>query len=423
MKKQNKKKIINDPVHGFISIQSELIFDLIEHPWLQRLRRIRQLGMTYLVYPGANHNRFQHVLGAMHLITEAIKILKTKGIKITNEEAEATQIAILLHDLGHGPFSHTLEKFFVQDLNHEEISLLFMSELNKQFDGKLTMAIQVFQNEYHKKFLHQLVSSQLDMDRIDYLCRDSFFTGVSEGVIGSDRIIKMLNVVEDQIVIEAKGIYSVEKFLIARRLMYWQVYLHKTVISIDQSLHQLLRRARYLLSTGYELQMSPILKFFLQNDIRNCDDLLADSQFRHSTVLELFARLDDQHIYYSISEWTFEQDRIMNFLANTLYNRKLFRIQIFPDYSFFNQDKIEQIKHSIRDVMGFDADEITYIFTSDIVSNKAYDSSKDNNINILMPDNSIIDIAKASDISNVSVLSNTVRKYFICYPKVFSIIP
>src|SRR5437868_6382764 len=273
MQRAKKSKIINDPIYGFVTLPGDLIADLINHPYFQRLRRIKQLGMTNLVYPGALHTRFHHAIGAMHLMTEAIDVLRSKEIEITPEEAEATTIAILLHDIGHGPFSHALEHSIAKNISHEDLSALLMEQLNKQFNGRLALAIKIFNNRYKKKFLHQLVSSQLDMDRLDYLKRDSFFTGVSEGIISSDRIIKMLNVVNDKLVVEAKGIYSIEKFLIARRLMYWQVYLHKTVLSAEKLLVNILKRAKELSSQGKDLFATPTLSLFLKNDFTREDFL------------------------------------------------------------------------------------------------------------------------------------------------------
>jgi len=325
--KTNKKKIINDPVFGFITIQSELIFDLIEHPYFQRLRRIKQLGLSCIVYPGANHTRFEHALGAVFLMRSAVSSLELKGIAITREEAEAVSLAILLHDIGHGPFSHTLEHTIVGGIGHEQISALLMEDLNRRFNGRVSLAIQIFKNQYHKKFLHQMVASQLDMDRLDYLRRDSFYTGVTEGVIGSDRIIKMLNVCNDELVVEAKGIYSIEKFLIARRLMYWQVYLHKTVLSADHLLLNVLRRAKELVLKGIPVFATPTLAVFLQQRI-TIGHFLSGEKFEGRSLLSCFAELDDNDIIASVKQWQYHDDQILAYLARSLINRKLYRIKM-----------------------------------------------------------------------------------------------
>ncbi|MFW5705520.1 MAG: HD domain-containing protein, partial [Bacteroidota bacterium] len=319
---RNKKKILNDPVYGFISISSELIFDLIEHRYFQRLRRIKQLGLTHLVYPGALHTRFHHAIGAMHLMQQAIEVLRSKGHEITKDEALGTLTAILLHDIGHGPYSHTLEKSIVCSITHEELSLMFMQRLMKEFDGMPETGISIFNNSYHKKFLHQLVSSQLDMDRLDYLKRDSFFTGVSEGVINTDRIIKMLDMHDDNLVVEAKGIYSIEKFIIARRLMYWQVYLHKTVLSAEQMLVRIIRRARYLARNGTPLFATSPLRPFLEQE------LYMEDFKENPDILDTFARLDDFDIFTSIKEWVHHPDKVLSNLCYSLVNRQLFRTEI-----------------------------------------------------------------------------------------------
>ena len=335
------KKILNDPVYGFISIPYGILFDLIEHPYFQRLRRIKQVSLTHYVYPGALHTRFHHALGALHLMIQAIDTLRSKGAEITEEEATAAYISILLHDIGHGPFSHTLENTLINNLHHERISELFMEELNEQFDGQLDLAIQVFKDQYPKKFLHQLVSSQLDMDRMDYLNRDSFFTGVHEGVIGYDRIIKMLAVHDDELVVEQKGIYSVEKFLIARRLMYWQVYLHKTVLSAEQMLVQALGRARDLLIQGKELFVPENLRFFISHQHSEAD-FLADKK----NFLEHFAALDDNDIAFAIKSWARCDDRLLAFYSASLANRRLFRLE-FHDQAF-STEYIQEIEQRIK---------------------------------------------------------------------------
>lgn len=396
----NKLKIINDPVYGFIKIPYDVIFDLIEHPLFQRLRRIRQLGLTHFVYPGANHSRFQHAVGAMHLMSLAIDVIRSKGHQITEEEAKAVCIAILLHDIGHGPFSHSLEHSLIKGTSHEAISLLFMEELNKEFGGTLTLAIEIFRNQHHKKFLHQLVSSQLDMDRLDYLKRDSFFTGVTEGVIGSDRIIKMLNVKDDQLVVEEKGIYSIEKFLIARRLMYWQVYLHRTVVASEQVLVMMLQRAKALSSQGEQLFATPALAYFLQAD--------------RGISLEPFAQLDDNDILASAKSWCNHSDPVLSLLSDGLVNRRLPSVELAD--APFETVRIDALRKSVAKTLSISAEEAAYLVVSDSVSNFAY-SDMDDRITIMDKNGNIRDIADASDMLNISVLSKTVRKYFLCYPR------
>jgi uncharacterized protein len=411
--KTNKKKIINDPVFGFINIRSELVFDLIEHPYFQRLRRIKQLGLSCMVYPGANHTRFEHALGAVYLMRSAIAILKLKGQEITDEEADAVTIAILLHDIGHGPFSHALESTIVPGVTHERISILLMEELNRQFDGKLDLAIQIFTNNYPRYFLHQLVSSQLDMDRLDYLSRDSFFSGVSEGVISSERIIKMLNVKNDELVIEYKGIYSVENFLIARRLMYWQVYLHKTVLSAEHLLINVLARARELVLLGSDLFATPVFKAFLRHEI-TLDDFVFNRLVNGRPVLDLFANLDDNDIIASIKEWQNHPDPILSYLSNCMINRRLFKIKISKKP--FSEQKIALLREKICTHFNVCDEQMHYFLIADTISNSAYNKASSEKINVLFKNNKISDIADASDI-NLSVFSKTVRKYFICYPK------
>ena len=411
--KTNKKKIINDPVFGFINIRSELIFDLIEHPYFQRLRRIKQLGLSYLVYPGANHTRFEHALGAVHLMRSAIGILRLKGQEISDEEADAVTIAVLLHDIGHGPFSHALENTVVQGIPHEKISLLLMEELNRQFEGKLELAITIFKNQYSRHFLHQLVSSQLDMDRLDYLSRDSFFSGVSEGVISSERIIKMLHVKNDELVVEYKGIYSVENFLIARRLMYWQVYLHKTVLSAEYLLINVLARAREIAQSGDELFATPVLKAFLSNKV-TLDDFANNNLVDGRQVLDLFANLDDNDIIASIKEWQNHPDAILSYLSGCIINRRLFKIKISKKP--ISEQKIAKLKEKICRHFNLCDDQLKYFMISDTITNNAYNTVSSDKINVLFKNNKVSDIAVASDI-NLSVFSETVRKYFICYPK------
>jgi HD superfamily phosphohydrolase len=404
----NKRKIINDPIYGFVTIPSDLIYDLINHTYFQRLRRIKQLGLTNLVYPGALHTRFHHAIGAMHLMQEAVLTLKQKEVVITDDEEQAVLIAILLHDIGHGPFSHALEHSIVKSIHHETLSSLFMDKLNKEFKGKLTLAIKIFNNNYKKQFLHQLVSSQLDMDRLDYLKRDSFFTGVSEGVISSDRIIKMLNVVKNELVVENKAIYSIEKFLIARRLMYWQVYLHKTVLSAETLLVNILKRAKEISAQGINLFATPTLGLFLTNNFTENDFKKDES------LLDKFSKLDDNDIVASLKVWADNNDKILSKLCTNLLNRKLYKIEIQNNVisvAYKNKllDKIcEQYKISRKDAAYF-------VFT-DSVNNSAYNANNFN-INILMNNGQLIDVAEASDQLNIQSLSKTVTKHFICYPK------
>lgn len=410
----NKKKIVNDPVHGFINIQHPIVFDLIEHPYFQRLRNIKQLGLTYLVYPGANHNRFQHALGALHLMNEAIAALRSKGHDISDEEAEAANIAILLHDIGHGPFSHSLEYSIAKDVSHEAISRCFIQWLNKEMNGRLSMAIEVFDDNYPKRFLHQLVSSQLDMDRLDYLRRDSFFSGVTEGTVGVERIIKMLNVVDDQLVVEAKGIYSVEKFLIARRLMYWQVYLHKTVVVAEQILIKMLQRARELVHSGDDLFATPSLKYFLRNEVTKQDFTFNQSLANPSKALTYFSNLDDNDIMIAAKMWQSHPDVVLSTFASMLVKRKLLKVELkgLP----FESDRIQSIRNAVVSTHPEYANDIDYFVFSDSVSNNAY-SSNDDSIKILYNNGDLVDIADASDILNTKALSTEVKKYFLCYPK------
>ena len=405
----NKHKIVNDPVYGFIKIDSKFLYDLIEHPYFQRLRRIKQLGLTNFVYPGANHSRLQHAMGALHLMGLAIEVIRSKGHEIAHEEAEAVKQAILLHDIGHGPFSHTLEHTVIQNVQHEYISLLLMEQLNEEFNGRLDLAIKIFKNQYEKKFLHQLVSSQLDMDRLDYLKRDSFFTGVTEGVIGSDRIIKMLNVVNDKLVIDSKGIYSIEKFLIARRLMYWQVYLHKTVVSAEKLLVNTLKRAKYLAQQGEDLFCTPALKYFLYNSISKQGFI--DNK---EEVLNYFTLLDDNDVIASAKAWISHSDKLLSFLCKGLANRKLFKIVIRTKP--FSQQIMTGISAKVQKSYSLTKQETDYLVLTGSVSNNAYDF-EDDKINILFKSGEIKDIAEASDMLNVSVLSKVVKKYFLCFPK------
>ncbi len=404
----NKKKIINDPVYGFISIPSNLVFDLIQHPYFQRLRNIKQLGMTHLVYPGALHTRFHHALGAMHLMSLAIETLRSKDHEITSREEEAVIIAILLHDIGHGPYSHALEHTIVDGISHEHISALLMDRLNVEFEGRLDTAIEIFNMRYPKKFLQQLVSGQLDIDRMDYLIRDSFFTGVSEGVISFDRIIKMLEVRNDQLVVEEKGIYSIEKFLIARRLMYWQVYLHKTVIAAEQLLVKILERARELALGGTELFATPHFAHFLYNSISRDD-------FRHNPEhLECFSKLDDYDIYTSVKVWEDCDDVILSALCRNLTSRNLYQVEITNEPP--DADKIDALVDLAMLKYEIDEDEASYFVFTDTIKNNAYTIGK-GSINLLMKDGSVQDITTASDTSNLEALTKTVEKYILCFDK------
>ncbi len=405
--RNNKKKIINDPVYGFITIPDEIIFDILEHPHMQRLRRIMQLGLSHLVYPGANHTRFHHVLGAMHLMNEAVATIRRKGHEITAEEERGVCLAILLHDIGHGPFSHALEYDIVCGVSHEEISSFFIEELSKEFNGMLDTALLIFQNKYHKPFLHQLVSSQLDMDRLDYLNRDSFYSGVSEGIIGSERLIEMLNVRDGQLVLEEKGIYSIEKFIVARRLMYWQVYLHKTVVAAEFMLIHALRRAKYLVKKGVQIFASPALDFFMQQDISEHD-------FRtRPEVLSQFAQLDDYDIWSAIKVWQSHSDPILSQLAKSLVNRKLFKIVISK--APFSEERIAAERMRVQEAYALKSDEVDFFVYSDVLTNKAYNQDKQN-IHLLMKNGEIMDLTEASDNLNISALAQPVEKYFLCFP-------
>jgi len=402
----NKFKIINDPVYGFISIPYEIIFDIMEHPYFQRLRRIKQVGLTHFVYPGALHTRFHHALGAMHLMQKAIRNLKYKGVDISEEEAKAVTIAILLHDIGHGPFSHALEHSVV-NVHHEELSLLFMEQLNEEFNSELSLAIQIFKNEYHRKFLHQLVSSQLDMDRMDYLNRDSFFTGVSEGVIGYDRIIKMLNVKDDEIVIEEKGIYSVEKFLIARKIMYWQVYLHKTVLSAEQMLIQFFKRIKIFNNTKKLLYLSKPLSFFIQNHIT-----VTDFDKNRKELLDRFSLIDDIDIAYSLKSLLNSEDKILAYFANSLVNRQLFKVELQNEP--FNSDYKDIIRQKLQNELpNLLAEEVDWLIIQGSESNSTYTTKKDE-IKILKKDGTVQLLLDASD---HLIDSKVLKKYFISYPK------
>ena len=404
MSVSNKNKIINDPLHGFLTIPTGLIYDLIQHPYFQRLRRIRQLGMSEWVYPGATHTRFHHALGAMKLMLLALDSLRKKGIEITDQEYEATAIAILLHDIGHGPYSHTLEHTLIQEVQHEEISISIMNKLNVQFNGKMDMAIEIFQSKYTQKpFLTQLISGQLDMDRLDYLLRDSFYTGVSEGIVGGERIINMLNVVDGNLVVEEKGIYSVEKFLVARRLMYWQVYLHKTVIAADALLISILNRARELAHVGHSLGSYHPLLHFLLNDIsrENFDD----------EALELFLALDDIDIMSSVKLWQFHEDKILSTLSNSLINRNLPKVKI-SKAQLIEEDFEEAVKLTVEKMNISEEEARKYFVKSGLLENHAY-KSEGGGIRIMSKHGEVHDVAETSDNYNLAALKETVKKYYV----------
>jgi HD superfamily phosphohydrolase len=401
-------KIINDPLYGFISLQGGIILNLIEHPYFQRLRRISQLGLTSLVYPGALHTRFHHAIGAMHLMQKAINVLRSKGHEISNEEAEGAKIAILLHDIGHGPYSHSLEHSIVNNISHEELSLFYMHKLNNEFNGKLDLAIQIFKDEYSKSYLHQLVSSQLDMDRMDYLNRDSFYSGVQEGVVGAERIINMLDVVNDKLVVESKGIYSVEKFLIARRLMYWQVYFHKTVVSAEQMLIKVLQRAKELSQNNIDLFGTSSLQHLLNNNF-TIEDFKSNPK-----VFEAFTELDDYDIMASIKEWQNHSDNILASLSNNIVKRELFKVTLLDEP--MDDLSISRIKKNIMNAYNLDATNVNYFVLEGEITNNAY-KLNDSDINILFKDNIIKDLMGAADKSTISALCKTVKKYFYCHPK------
>ena len=401
----NKLKILNDPIYGFIRIPNSLIFDIIEHPSFQRLRRVSQMGFSNLVYPGANHTRFHHALGCLHLMQKAINVLRVKGINISKEEENALCIAILLHDIGHGPFSHALEHSIVTGITHEEISLKYMKQLNKEFEGKLDLAIEIFTGKYHRLVLQQRISSQLDIDRLDYLKRDSFYTGVAEGNISSDRLIAMMNVVDDELVIEKKGIYSVEKFLIARRLMYWQVYLHKTSLGAEYMLVKVLKRAKELAEKNIDLFCSSSLHHFLYNKT-NQDNF-------DTSTLDLFSKLDDYDLLSAIKEWTNHSDKIISNLSNMIVNRNLLKVKIY-DEQVSEIDVSNHIKKFMK-TSGLSNKQASYFVFNGDISNQAYNSQEP--IKILNKKGGMEDIILASDQLNLQALSKPVKKFFICYPK------
>jgi HD superfamily phosphohydrolase len=403
----NKLKIFNDPIYGFITIPNAFIYDLIQHPYFQRLRRISQMGMSYLVYPGAHHTRFHHALGCMHIMQKAVQALQFKGVAISQEEEEALYIAILLHDIGHGPFSHAMEHSIVEGVHHEELSLLFMEQLNLEFEGKLNLAIQVFKGEYPRKFMLQLISSQLDMDRMDYLKRDSFYSGVAEGNINSDRLIQMMHVKDDLLVIEEKGIYSVEKFLVARRLMYWQAYLHKTSVVAELILTKILKRAKELSQSEVLLPINSPLQFFMTHKITldNFDKV----------TLTNFSYLDDYDIMGAIKSWQFHDDYVLQNLCRMILNRDLLKIQITED----KPDKADLLilKNKFMQIASISEKESAYFVFKGKLKNQAYSKSSAP-IYILKKDNSIEDVVEASDQMYLKALSKEVTKYYVCFPKV-----
>ena len=400
----NKRKIINDPVFGFLSIPNELVYDVLQHPYVQRLNRIRQLGLSYLVYPGALHSRFGHSLGAMHLMQEAIRSLRLKDVEITEEEETAAMIAILLHDIGHGPFSHVLEHTLVDGVTHEDISLLMMERINIDLNGQLETAIAIFKNEYPKHFLHQLISSQLDVDRMDYLCRDSFFTGVQEGRVASERLLKMLDVRDDRLVVQVKGIYSVEKFLVARRLMYWQVYLHKTSVAAEQHLIKILSRAKELAQDGKELFCSPALRYFLYQRV----DFSMFSPT--SEALEQYALLDDNDVLCAIKAWISSDDKVLSALSRSFINRRLFRGELL-DAPLTDEQK-KALNKTYAQALGIDEKDGEYLWSEHVSTSNTY-SEKADSIDILYSDGTVRDIAQASEILDLAALTRKPTKRYI----------
>lgn len=404
----NESKIINDPVFGFIKLPGGLLLDIIKHPLMQRLTRIKQLGMAPMVYPGAQHTRFLHSIGAFHLTYEAILSLMHKGIFIFDSEAEAVEAAILMHDIGHGPFSHVLEYTLIHGISHEEISILMMEQINKEMGGRLNLAINIFKDEYPKRFLHQLISSQLDMDRLDYLRRDSFFTGVTEGNIGSARIIKMLNVVDDSLVVEAKSIYSIENFLTSRRLMYWSVYLHKTVVAGERVLINALNRAKYLVSQGYDLWCSTALRYFLSHHV--------DAKWfkAHPEALTFYEQLDDSDIWCALKEWSKSSDKILAMLSSDILNRKLFKVEVRTTPP--TESEVDDLKASLAKRFSVSFDDAQYLMSVGSIEKDMYDMNEDH-ITILYKDGTTKDIAEASELLNVELLSKKIRKYYLCYQR------
>ena len=406
MNQINKLKILNDPIYGFISIPNPFIYDLIQHPYFQRLRRISQMGLSYLVYPGAHHTRFHHALGCMHIMQKAIEVLRFKGVSISEEEENALLVAILLHDIGHGPFSHAMEHSIVEDVNHEAISLLFMNKLNEDFEGKLSLAIQIFKGDYQRKFMLQLISSQLDMDRMDYLKRDSFYSGVAEGNISSDRLIQMMTVVDNQLVIEEKGIYSVEKFLMARRLMYWQVYFHKTSLVAELILTKVLKRAKELTQKGIVLNCSESLLYFMNNKIEL-------DTFDNET-LDKFANLDDFDIISALKSWINNEDFILSNLSKMIIHRDLLKIKVKSEK--FSKADLESLQQTFSKENQISIQDSSYFIFKGKIKNQAY-SVQAEPIRILKKDNTVEDVVEASDQLNLKSISKEVTKYYLCYPK------
>ncbi len=405
----NDSKIINDPIFGFIKIPHGLLLNIVEHPLMQRLARIKQLGLTSMVYPSAQHTRFQHSIGAFHLMSEAITSLTQKGIFIFDSEAEAVEAAILMHDIGHGPFSHVLEHTLINGISHEEISLLMMEQINREMKGELNLALKIFKNEYPKKFLHQLISSQLDMDRLDYLRRDSFFTGVTEGNIGSARIIKMLDVVDDNLVVNSKGLYSIENYLMSRRLMYWQVYLHKTTVSSEKVLVNALLRAKQLAREGKDVFATPCLRYFLYNDV-DADTFKTDEQAQRN-----YALLDDNDIWSSLKVWIDSGDKVLATLSADILNRNLFKVEISGEP--IDGGRIEEIKSALAEKFGISKDDARYLMSVDTIQKDMYDVN-DDHITILFKNDTIKDISEASEVMNIALLSKKIRKYYLCYQRI-----
>ncbi len=402
----NKLKILNDPIYGFITIPNSQIFDLIQHKYFQRLRRITQMGMSYLVYPGAHHTRFHHAIGCVHLMQQVVNVLRFKGVSISKDEEDALYVAILLHDIGHGPFSHAMEHSIVNGVSHEEISLLFMEQLNIEFNASLTLAIKIFKGDYHRKFMCQLISGQLDVDRADYLKRDSFYTGVAEGNINSERLITMLNVIDDELVVEEKGIYSVEKFIVARRLMYWQVYLHKTGLVAEQLLIRVLKRAKELTINGHRLEASKALQYFLNHEI-SIEDF-------SSETLNTFSELDDYDIISAMKHWQYDDDFVLSNLCGMIINRNLLKIKL--KNKTIKKENLNKHRQNLMDTYKITQAEADYFVFTGSISNQAY-QLKHQSINILHKSGKIEDIVKASDQLNLKALSKPVTKYYICYPK------
>ena len=405
----NEHKIISDPVFGFIKIKRGLLYDIVQHPFFQRLNRINQLGLASVVYPGARHTRFQHSLGAFYLMSEAIKSLTEKGVYIFDSEAEAVQAAILMHDIGHGPFSHVLENTLIHGISHEDISLMMMEQINHDLKDQLNLAISIFKDEYPNKIFHQLISSQLDMDRLDYLRRDSFYTGVTEGNIGSARIIKMLNVADDKLVVDSKGIYSIENYLTTRRLMYWQGYLHKTAVGYEKVLVNTLKRAKYLVRQGLNVFATPALAYFLKNDI--------DAQWfaSHPEALQMYAELDDSDIWSALKVWKHSDDKILSTLATDMTDRHLFKVEVTEQRP--EDDYLQEKMHQIAVAMGIPDEDAHYLLTLTEIGKDMY-NPEDDSIGILYKDGTVKDIAEASEILNVQLLSKKIRKYYLCYQRI-----